>query len=141
MLFFVKPGLEGKLPVCSQASNSLLWMSRKTAGSSTYANTSVILTVRRARSGYILSLGGLNGLGVKVHTASNSTHLWKKSAKPTKIRYNPAEELTFTFALDRDCKSIFKNVDSHCLSKTVCSEVERQLCFSRIKRMINLKGF
>lgn len=34
----------------------------------------------------------------------------------TRIRNNSAEELTFTFASDKDCKSLFEDVDSHCLS-------------------------
>jgi len=114
----VKLGLEEKLPVCSQASNSLLWVSRKTAGSSTYANTSVILTVLRARPVYVLSLGGLNGLEAKVHTVGNCVPPLEKSGNPTKTRNNPAEKLTFTSALDKYCKSPFKNKDSHCLSNT-----------------------
>lgn len=116
MLFLVKPGLEGKLPVCSQASSSLLRISRKTARSSTYA--SAMLSVLMCRPVNVLFLGGHNGLEVKVHTLGNRKLPLKKSAKPAKMGNKPTEELNFTFALDRDCESLFKKVDSHCLSNT-----------------------
>lgn len=63
-----KPELVEKLLVCSQSSNSLLWMSKETAGTSTYANTSVRLAALRDRMVNALSLGGLE---VKIGTAGN----------------------------------------------------------------------
>lgn len=60
---------------------------------------------------------------------ATASHLWKKSTKPTKTRNNPAEELTFAFALDRDCKNLFKNVDSHCLSNTSVFKSEKEAVF------------
>lgn len=75
----VKPEPEGKLLVCSQSSTSLLGMTKKTAGTSAYTNTSVMLALPRDRPVNALSLGGPKGLEMKVGAAGNcKTLLGKK---------------------------------------------------------------
>lgn len=133
MLFLVKPALEGKLPVCRWASNSLLRMSRKTAGSSTYANTSVILTVLRGRPVYVFLLGGLNGLEVKVHTVGNCKPSLEKSAKQLDKEQSCTGINIYLCLGTRILKDSSKMWIPTACQMLVYSKVGKQLCFSRMK--------